>query len=345
MSAADTPAVVVSRLVDGMRSHGLEVSGRLDLSRIGAGQSNLTYLATDQRGSRWIVRRPPLGELLESAHDVEREYRILTALAGADVAVPAVYVCLERGDAADVPVVVMEHVDGQVLDGFASLHELDAPARAGLLAALPKALAAIHAVDITHTGLSTLGSHGPYAPRQLKRWSAQWDRSRTRDLPALDQMTELLVRHVPISGGVSLIHGDFSPHNSIVDPASGAVRAVLDWELSTLGEPLADVGTTLAYWSVADVTGPRRTGGEDDRSAAERAQFVRAYLELSGAGQADVAYWHALALWRLAIITEGVIRRAVDEPGNAGGRTAPENSDVDRLLQAAREVARDAGLE
>jgi aminoglycoside phosphotransferase (APT) family kinase protein len=340
------PALDVPGLAAVMRSHGLDVAGGLSLSRAGFGHSNLTYVAADEKGQRWIVRRPPLGELLSSAHDVEREYRILAALGGTDVPVPVVHCSVARGVAADVPVIVMEFVDGQVVDGFEALGRLSSSVRTVLVTELSAVLTAIHAVDIAAVGLDRLASHHAYAPRQLKRWSSQWENSRTRDLPALDAVTALLRRHAPPQERLSLIHGDFSLRNLIVDPGSGVVRAVLDWELSTLGDPLSDVGMALAYWTLADASDAGR-GGQATSSPAkeERAEFVRAYLKASRIGETHVAYWHALGLWKLAIITEGVVRRDLDRPGNAGAMGMPIPSDVDRLIELAAGVARAASLE
>ena len=328
-----------------MRSHGLPVAGELLLSRAGVGRSNLTYAAADEDGHRWIVRRPPEGELLASAHDVEREYGILAALGPTAVPVPTMHCLLERGVVADVPVLVMEHVDGDVVTGFEGLRGLRAGVRAALVSELATVLGAIHAVDVGRAGLDQLSSHAPYAPRQLKRWLIQWERSRTRDLPALDALAARLRRNAPPQLGLSLLHGDYSPHNLIVDPGSGSIRAVLDWELSTLGDPLADVGTVLAYWTVAELSDaeePSRT--EVAPAGSDRAAFLQTYLEARGADDAHVAYWHALGLWKLAIITDGVIRRSAGEAGDASGPDSPSPAQVERLVEVADRVADRAGL-
>jgi aminoglycoside phosphotransferase (APT) family kinase protein len=338
-------AVDVSELAAVMRAHGLDVMGVLSIARVGFGHSNLTYIATDGEGRRGVVRRPPHGTLLSSAHDVEREYRILNALGPTGVPVPVMYCSVNRGVVADVPVIVMEYVDGQVVDGFEALGQLSSGVSTALVAQLSAVLAAIHAVDIAKVGLSGLASHSAYAPRQLKRWSSQWEHCRTRGLPALDAMTDLLRRNTPPQERLSLVHGDFSLRNLIVAPENGTVRAVLDWELSTLGDPLSDVGTVLAYWTLADTSGLGRAGRAPSSTAEdESAQFVRSYLEASSNAGTHVAYWHALGLWKLAIITEGVIRRDLDEPDNAGAMDVPVSSEVDRLIELATGVAHAAGI-
>ncbi|MET0819688.1 MAG: phosphotransferase family protein, partial [Aeromicrobium sp.] len=226
-----------------LRADGVEAIAPFSAVRVGRGQSNLTYLVEDSAGSRWIVRRPPRGHLLDSAHDVLREHRILSALQGTGVPVPAVVAHYVDAALAETPVVVMEHVDGLVVDRPEVAEATDRALRAAMGPALATTLATIHQVDIDAVGLSDLASHAPYAARQLKRWSRQWEASRTRELPALDRLTDLLRSTMPEQHELTLVHGDFHVRNVIADPATGALRAVLDWELSTLGDPLADIGS------------------------------------------------------------------------------------------------------
>jgi len=334
--------VDVARLADAMRTEGLDVNGVLRLDRIGDGQSNLTYHAVDERKNSWIVRRPPLGELLASAHDVVREYRILKALAGTEVPVPAVHCALPPGSVAEVPVVVMAYVAGHVVDGFDGLGNLTPDARRTLTRDLSEVLAQVHGVVLEEVGLKDLASHAPYAPRQLKRWATQWEVSRTRDLAPLDELTELLWRNAPSRTAIALIHGDFSLRNLITDGNTGKIRAVLDWELSTLGDPLADVGTTLAYWTVSDHGAA--AGAVAPVPHEERAEFVRAYLQASRRDGTDIPYWHTLGLWKLAIIAEGVIRRGQNTPANAAATGLPTIAEVDRFVAVARRIARDSGM-
>ena len=333
-------ALNAPRLAAAMRGHGLPVLGDMQISPIGLGRSNLTYLLTDAAGRRWVARRPPLGPLLASAHNVERETGILSALGRTDVPVPDIHCLLAAGEAAGVPVVVMEFVDGQVVDGFDGLRRLPVGVRTALVTDLARVLTTIHQVDLTAVGLDDLASQGPYAARQLRRWSRQWENSRTHERPALDTLTDLLRRYAPDPGACSLIHGDLSPNNLVVDPDHGTIRAVLDWELSTLGEPLADLGTVLAYWTVADA----KLGLVGTAPVAEREELTRRYLTATGLAEGDVAYWHALGIWKLAIITEGIRRRVLDQPMNAAATGLPASADVDRLVELAREVADAAGL-
>lgn len=333
-----------------LRADGYEVQGGLVADRVGRGQSNLTYLVRDERGARWIVRRPPRGELLASAHDVLREHRILAALSDTDVPVPQVLGRYVDDALAETPVVVMEHVDGLVVDRDEVAEGLGLSLRAAIGPSLARTLAAVHEVDVDGVGLGDLASRSPYAARQLKRWSRQWEASRTRDLPRLDAMTELLRRRMPeqsTHGGrdVALVHGDFHLRNVIVDPELGDVRAVLDWELSTLGDPLADIGSLLAYWPEASDGATHAFAASALPGFSSREQIARTYLEASGRERSDLDYWHALGLWKIAVIAEGVMRRALDEPSNAADGGPPVPEAIDQLVERAWVVVETAGLD
>lgn len=340
-----SPAFDPDALATVLRSRGVPVRGVLSVSRVGHGQSNLTYLATDEAGLSLIVRRPPRGVLLASAHDVHREARILSALDGTPVPAPRVMLSTADPAVSDAPVVVMEHVAGVVIDTTHLAQSLTAGVRTAVGHEMAQTLSAIHDVDLTAVGLEGFASHSPYAQRQLRRWSSQWELAKTRELPALDAMTAMLTRRVPSSHTTSLVHGDFHVRNLIIDGTSGRIRAVLDWELATLGEPLADLGTMLAYWGegLDPLTGS--FDGTRLHGFATTDDVKATYLEASDRPDQDIDYWHALALWKIAIIAEGVVRRARDEPSNAAQGGAPEPSMVDRLIDRAWEVAHRSGLE
>lgn len=322
---------------------GITVTGPLSFERIGLGQSNLTYRVSDADGRSWVLRRPPLGTLLASAHDVAREARILSALETTAVPTPAVY-GLTRGD-DDVPLLLMEYVDGVVVDRMSVAESLTPQRRRHIGLSLPKTLATIHAVDIEAVGLADLASHKPYAQRQLKRWAGQWELSKTRELPGLEDLTRRLIAAAPEQRELTLVHGDFHLRNVITSRKTGDVVAVLDWELSTLGDPLADMGSLLAYWPEA---------GEDDAAGLftavtlkgfpDRAEMARVYLTETGRDAETLKYWHALGLWKVAIIAEGVMRRGLDEPQNKAAAGTPTIDRIDALVRQARDVADDAGI-
>lgn len=344
-ATVDDVAMDLAVLAELLRGDGIEVSGELRAERVGMGQSNLTYLVEDDEGRRWIARRPPRGLLLESAHDVHREFGILSALRETAVPVPSTVGEYVDPRLASARVVVMEHVDGLVVDRPEVAESLSSQLRSALGPALAGTLASIHRVDLDEVGLDGLGSRAPYATRQITRWSRQWASSRTRDLPALDAITELLRRRVPQQREVTLVHGDFHIRNVIADPGTGDVRAVLDWELSTLGDPLADIGSLLAYWPEATDPPTALFAASTLPGFVDRAALRRTYLAASGRDGADLDYWHVLGLWKIAIICEGVLRRALDEPRNAADGGPPEPVVVDQLVERARRTAAEAGLD
>ncbi|MBY4108229.1 phosphotransferase family protein [Rhodococcus fascians] len=318
---------------------GIEHELPLLIRRIGLGQSNLSYRVSDAEGHAWVLRRPPLGRLLASAHDVVREARIVAALADTGVRAPRILGVTEDPALFGAPAILMDFVDGLVVDDMAVAEALTPHQRHQIAVSMPHTLAAIHAVDLSTTGLLDLASHKPYAPRQLARWSAHWEHSKTRELPELDDLTRRLRAAVPEQRETCLVHGDFHLRNLIVSRDTGAVEATLDWELATLGDPLADVGTLLTYWpepgeATGDAFAPSKLEGFPDR-----AEMIRMYLNETGRDPAALQYWHVLGLWKLAIIAEGVIRRAVDEPENRAAAGTPTRGVVDSLVSRAREIA------
>lgn len=313
-------------------------------ARVGQGQSNLTFLATDAAGRRVVLRRPPLGRLLASAHDVAREHRILRALDATAVPTPGVVAFTDDPAITDVPLLAMAHVDGLVVDDMTVAEGLAPEARGRLGEALATTLAAVHAVDLEATGLVDLASHKPYAARQLKRWRRQWEASRTRELPAVEELADRLEAATPEQRELALVHGDFHLLNVIAAPDGGVVRAVLDWELCTLGDPLADLGGLLAYWPQASDVAPGVFPAPALPGFPRRAKLVEVYANATGRDVSAVAFWHALGLWKIAVICEGVRRRAIDDPRNAPSSGAPPAHVVDDLVAHARQVAFEAGL-
>src|SRR6201993_5144381 len=317
---------------------GVGFTGPWRFQRIGLGQSNLTYLVRDANDQRWVLRRPPLGQLLASAHDVAREARIMAALAATDVPAPKILGVTQDPGMTDVPMVLMELIDGQAVDTMAIAESLAPQRRRQIGGSLRTPLAKIHAVDIDAVGLSDLASHKPYAQRQLKRWAGQWERSKTRDLPELDDLTLRLVPAAPDQRELSLVHGDFHLRNAIVSRGTGAVIGVLDWELSTLGDPLADMGTMLAYWPE-----PGEHMGDFEASTLDgfpdRAELARIYLDLTGRDPHALNYWHALGLWKIAIIAEGVMPPPIDQRENKAASGTPTLKWIDALVDTAREIA------
>jgi aminoglycoside phosphotransferase (APT) family kinase protein len=316
----------------------------MSIARIGRGQSNLTFLVTDAAGARLVLRRPPLGQLLASAHDVAREHRILLALQATPVPAPAVLAFTDDPSVTSAALLALEYVDGLVVDDLPAAETLAPDRRNRLGLALAGTLAQIHAVDLAAVGLADLASRKPYAARQLKRWRRQWEDSRTRDLPSVTELADRLEAAIPPQREVTLVHGDFNLLNVIAAPDGSRVRAVLDWELCTLGDPLADLGCLLAYWSeagdaTADVFPASRLPG-----FPARRQLAEHYAAASGRDISALGFWHALGLWKVAIIIEGVRRRTLDDERNTAEGGAPPAELVGDLVAQAHRVAAEAGL-
>ncbi len=306
---------------------------------VAGGHSNLTYSATGADGKRFVVRRPPLGPLLASAHDMGREHRIISALAATAVPVaPALGYCDDLA-VTGAPFYVMGFVDALVLrtpeDAVA---HLDVTARAATGRSIVDTLVAIHAVDPVHVGLGDLGRHEGYIARQLKRWYGQFTAQKTREVPAVDAVHDALVSRIPAQGPVAIAHGDYRLDNTMVDSA-GNVAAVLDWEICTLGDPLADVGLLMVYW----------TGPDDEESAWSsstattapgfwnRQQLLDHYAEASGRDLIDIDFYIAFAFWKLACILEGVYARYL--AGALGDRNAEEFLPFKLRVEAAASQA------
>ncbi|MFD4356273.1 phosphotransferase family protein [Nocardia sp. NPDC058518] len=309
-------------------------------TRVGVGQSNLTFEVADSAGRRWVLRRPPLGRLLASAHDVAREARILTALAPTDVPVPRIIDVRHDDDAA---LVLMEHVDGIVLDRTSNADLLTTEQRHSAGISLARTLTRVHAVDLAATGLIDLASHKPYAPRQVKRWTAQWQTSKTREFPLVEQLADRLLASAPAQTELTLVHGDYNLRNVITSPESGEVAAVLDWELCTLGEPLADLGCLLTYWPAPGEPTIGDLGMSTLPGFPSRDELIDEYLGITGRDRRALSYWHALGLWKLAVIAEGVLRRTIDDPRNRAAAGTPTAEVVNGLVELADEIAGAAG--
>ncbi|MGF0313467.1 phosphotransferase family protein [Rhodococcus sp. IEGM1428] len=327
-----------------MEDVGLQPHGDLTLRRIGLGQSNLTYMVQDESERRWVVRRPPLGDLLASAHDVVREARIMMALNSTSVPVPKIFGITHDPDIAAAPVVLMDFLQGPLIDTMDAAARLDVTRRHLLSRSLVHTLCAIHDVDIDRVGLSELANHKPYAARQLSRWSRQWTSIRTRSLPMVDKLAQRLSAAIPQQHEVRLLHGDFHLWNMVLSPTSDSVVGVLDWELSTLGDPLADVGTMLAYWpqdgdaTVGDFAPSVLPG------FASQADMIDHYFGETGRDRSALPFWQSLGLWKLAIIAEGVVVRSEQNSENRATAGTPTRAQVDALLAHASQVASSTGI-
>lgn len=285
------------------------VTPPLTPSFISGGRSNLTYRLDDAAGRAIVLRRPPLGHVLESAHDMGREHRIIAALRDTDVPVAnALGLCEDTG-VNGAPFYLMDFVDGVVL---ATIHDAESYPEASRRRGaddLIDVMGRLHAVDPDAVGLGTLGRKENYIARQLKRWHTQFTQSKTRELPLLDEVHDRLAARIPPQRWTGIVHGDFRLGNMILGP-DGELRAVLDWELATLGDTLADLGWLLSSW--VEPGEPARGPFPPPTSAAgfpTRAELVDRYAQVTGRDLSDMPYYLAFARWRGACINQGVLNR------------------------------------
>jgi aminoglycoside phosphotransferase (APT) family kinase protein len=316
---AREPLVVLEPLVRWLDARGLG-DGEPEVAPIGEGHSNVTF-ALRRDGADLVLRRPPRGPLPPSAHDVLREARVLRALHG-HAPVPRVLATCDDEAVIGAPFYVMERIDGVVVDE-APPPALDGEAeRRAMGEALVDALVTVHAVDWRAAGLESFGRPDGYLERQLARFAGLWARNRTRELPALDRVSDWLAAHRPESPPATVVHGDFRLGNVLFAPAPPVrLTAVLDWEMSTLGDPLADVGYMCTFW--VDRDDP--PAGIFERQALTRQpgwptreEMIARYEERSGRAMTDVRWYRTLALWKIIVFMEGNYRRAlagsVDDP-------------------------------
>ena len=274
---------------------------------IAGGHSNLTFRVQDDNGNVYVLRRPPLGQVLATAHDMEREHRVVSAVGQTAVPVPATLGVCEDVEVNGAPFYVMAYVEGAVLHSDIEAALITPKDRMNLSREVVEVLAELHSVEPDEIGLGDLAKREEYLSRQLRRWSRQWEQSKTRELDTMEEVQRLLEQHMPTQIGSTIVHGDYRLGNMLVD--SGSIRAVLDWELCTLGDPLADVGYLLNNWVDPDETpagssAPTLAGG-----FATRDQLLEWYERASGRDVSQVGYYRAFSYWRLAAIVEGVLNR------------------------------------
>jgi aminoglycoside phosphotransferase (APT) family kinase protein len=306
---------------------------RFDL--IAGGRSNLTFEVTDAAEGAWVLRRPPLGHVLATAHDMGREHRIISALAATDVPVaPVVGLCTDEA-VNGAPFYVMEFVDGTVVRDAAVGQQLTEAQRAAAGRSLAETLAKIHAVDPDAVGLGDLGRKEGYIARQLKRWNGQFEDGRTREVPEVSEAYQRLLTGIPEQGEAAIVHGDYRLDNCMFDE-DGQVIAVLDWEICTLGDPLADLGLLMVYWTEAGDPIAALAGGATTLPGfPSRAELVAAYEAAGGRPVGDLDYYVAFGYWKLACILEGVYTRYKAGAMGNDGADAEAFGDTVRLLGRA----------
>jgi aminoglycoside phosphotransferase (APT) family kinase protein len=283
--------------------------GPFTFTLLTGGRSNLTFCVTGADGTRFVLRRPPLGHILATAHDMAREHRLIAAVGTTAVPVaPALGLC-EDPAVNGAPFYVMGFVDGVVLDSPELGASIEPERRRPLAHHLVDVLAALHAVDIDAVGLGDLARREAYLERQLRRWSKQWEASKTREVPAVEEVARRLAARVPVQQRDVIAHGDYRLGNCMTDPDAARILAVLDWELCTLGDPLADLGYVGVWWSDRvnhEVLDPSGAGGYPPY-----VELVERYATATGLDTSMIDYYVAFGAYRLAVISEGVFARYV----------------------------------
>jgi aminoglycoside phosphotransferase (APT) family kinase protein len=316
-------------LEDYLRQHIGGLEGPMQIAPIAGGQSNPTYFVTFAN-RRLVMRKQPPGKLLPSAHAVDREFRIISALAGTSVPVPpAVLFC---GDARPIgtPFYVMERVDGRIFQDC-TLPGVAVQDRRAMYRAMAQTLAALHSVDHTAIGLADYGKPGNYFARQIARWSKQWDLSRTREDANVDKLIAWLPEHIPAGELTSIVHGDFRIGNLMFHPTEPRIVAVLDWELSTLGHPLADVAHTAIAWLTATDEYGGLIGIDIDALGIPQLDDYIADYNAAALRPISMSNFHkAFALFRWTVIFEGIAARA--KAGNAAAGNASQAGELSAVF-------------
>ncbi|MGY1885374.1 phosphotransferase family protein [Blastococcus sp. SYSU DS0753] len=321
----------------------------VDVELIAAGMSNLTYVVTPEGGSAddaVILRRPPTGAVLATAHDMAREHRVISALVPTPVPVPrTLHLCTDTS-VLGAPFYVMERVVGlHVIDRIPEGYADDPARRRAIGEGLVDVLADLHSVDHIAVGLGDFGRPEGFMARQVRRWTQQWEATRDRERPGLDALAARLAETVPTTQRHGIVHGDFRLDNCLLDPeVPGRVRAVLDWEMSTLGDPLADLGMLHVYWPQA---GERSVAGQSTVTALEgfptRAEVAARYAERSGLDLSDLPWYVGFAYFKFAAIVAGIVARSA-AGAMAGKDTAGYADRIDPCVERGRAALDDGAI-
>ena len=318
--------------------------GPLTASLIAGGRSNLTYFVTDDT-HEWVVRRPPLGHVVATAHDMGREYRVMSALQGSTVPVPVTRALCDDLSVIGAPFYVMDRVEGRVVRSTTELAGFETADALAVSHGLVDVLARLHAIDYDAVGLGEFGRPDGFLARNVARWGKQWQANKTRELPAIDELARRIDAALPESGPPAIVHGDYRLENTMLATDRPEIVAVLDWEMSTLGDPLTDLGLFLVYWvhwdsgDETDRAVPLATGGASGLPGFISLEAVaERYATQTGRDLANLDFYIVFAFYKLAVILEGINARFLM------GKTLGEGFDqmgqmVTALLDAAFELA------
>jgi len=341
------PGIEPGRVTEWFEANVPGVRPPLRFELITGGHSNLTYRVEDAAGSPYVLRRPPLGAVIATAHDMAREHRIIAALGPTEVPVPPALGLCEDDSVNGAPFYVMAWVEGVVLvDAEAVEKHFPLEERWRIGESTIEVLAALHRVDPDSVGLGDLGRRENYLARQLRRWKLQWEQTKTRELPVMDEVHAILAAEIPEQSGAAIVHGDYRPGNAITG-GDGRIAAVLDWELCTLGDPLADLGYLMNTWTGPGEIAPTSRGATGTPTSAggfpDRGWMLERYHELCGRDPSRVDYYRAFQYWRLAAIVEGVMARYLKGVMGQAANVDEFRAQIDAMAAAARELLEQMG--
>ena len=322
MTSKPTSATFDARILESfLRKNLPDLVGSMQLQRIGGGQSNPTFFV-DFDNRRMVLRKKPDGEILPSAHAVDREYRVMHALAKSALPVPPTVLYHAEPDVIGTPFYLMDRVEGRVFADNA-LPGMAPTERHAIYLAMAETMALLHQVDWRSVGLADFGKPGQFFPRQLRRWQQQWALSKTHENPAIDALIAWLAANMPEDDETTLVHGDFKLNNLMFHTSEPRVVAVLDWELSTLGHPLADVAFNTVPWRTlpAEFGGIRGLDLQALGIPSEH-EYLTHYYRCAGRNTQATPFHWAFALMRWAVIFEGIAARA--QRGSATSANAAE---------------------
>jgi aminoglycoside phosphotransferase (APT) family kinase protein len=326
------PGIDIERVTDWFATNAPQFVSPFTFEALVGGHSNLTYRVTDANGQKCVLRRGPLGHVLPTAHDMGREFRAIHALGPTPVPVPhAIGLCTDA-TVTGAPFYVMAHVDGVVLHDLKATDHVAPHLRSATSHSIFDVLGQLHAVDIDAVGMDAHGKRDGYVERQLKRWYQQFTAMKDREVPTVDEAYNKLIASIPTQQRAAIVHGDFRLGNCITDPVSGQIVAVLDWEISTLGDPMADLGYLVTTW----VRKSGEVGNGDESAAPTLAEgfldvepLVARYAATSGLDVSDLPWYTAFNHWKGACIIQGVVTRY---RGGATGATDLDLSVFDKIV-------------
>ena len=353
---SDPPGLRLASLSTWMQDNiaDFDASAALQTTLLAGGRSNISYKLTDASGSSWVLRRPPLGHIMPSAHDMGREFRVLSGLNSVSYPTPATRGYCEDESVIGAKFMMMDFVDGRVIESAQTASSLSATQAGEISQELVDTLARLHAVYPAAAGLDQLGKPAGYLQRQVKRWGEQWQITKTRELPEIEKLhtwLETAIAKVPESLPTSIVHGDYRIDNVILASGKSKIVAVLDWEMSTLGDPISDLAISLVYWSQATDTLRKKIPVAEDVTSGpgfwSRQQVLDRYISQTGLDVSHLDECVALACFKLAVIMESIHHRNLSgqQLGAAAGAQSTMGEATVALTELGLAVTRQGAIE